>query len=98
VARRLIADLAYRSEALEEALAGTGVLLVSERSRQNGQRQQVEIALPSLKRVFRPGETLATTLVGLGTTIAAKICAYTYAFLVNRRLERPQGPIKDLWA
>ena len=30
--------------------------------------------------------------------IAAKIAAYTYALLVNRRLGRPQGQIKDLWA
>src|SRR5918998_3019742 len=98
IARKLFGDLAYRSEALEKDLAGTGVLLVTERSRQNGKRQQVEIALASLKSVFRLGETLATTLVGLVTRIAAKICAYTYAFLVNRRLERPQGQIKDLWA
>jgi hypothetical protein len=98
VARRLFGDLAYRSEVLEKVLAETGVLLVSERSRQNGKRQQIEIALASLKRVFRLGETLATTLVGLITSIAAKICAYTYAFMVNRRLERPQGQIKDLWA
>lgn len=33
LARRLFGDLAYRSEALEEALAGSGILLVSERSR-----------------------------------------------------------------
>jgi len=98
VARRLFGDLAYRSEVLEKALAGTGVLLVTERSRQNGKRQQIEIAIASLKRVFRLGETLATTLVGLVTRIAATICAYTYAFLVNRHLERPQGRIKDLWA
>ena len=98
IGRRLFGDLAYRSEALEKALAGTGVLLVTERSWQNGKRQPIEIALASLKRVFRLGETLATTLVGLVTRIAAKICAYTYAFLVNRRLERPQGRIKDLWA
>ena len=98
MARRLFGDLAYRSETLYKALAETGVLLVTERSRQNGKRQQIEIALASLKRVFRLGETLATTLVGLVTRIAAKICAYTYAFLVNRRLKRPQGQIKDLWA
>jgi len=24
--------------------------------------------------------------------------AYTYAFLINRLLGRPQGRIKDLWA
>jgi hypothetical protein len=98
VARRLLGDLAYRSEALEEALADCGVLLVTERSRQGGKRQQVEIALASLKGVFGLGETLATTLVGLVTRIAAKICAYTYAFLVNRLLGRPQGRIKELWA
>jgi hypothetical protein len=98
VARRLLGDLAYRSEALEEALAGCGVLLVTERSRQGGKRQQVEIALASLKRVFGIGETLAKALVGLATRIAVKVAAYTYAFLVNRLLGRPQGRIKDLWA
>jgi hypothetical protein len=52
-----------------------------------------------LKRVFGLGEILASTLVGLATRIAAKrICAYTYAFLVNRLLGRPQGHIKELWA
>ena len=98
LARRLFGDLAYQSKALEEILAESGILLVTERSRQGGKRQQVEIALSSLKRVFGLGETLATTLVGLATRIAAKIAAYTYAFLVNRRLGRPQGRIKDLWA
>ena len=55
VARRLFGDLAYRSEALEKALAGSGVLLVTERSRQNGNRQQLEIALASLKGSFDLG-------------------------------------------
>ena len=41
---------------------------------------------------------MAKTLVGLATRIAAKITAYTYAFLVNRTMGRPQGRIKDLWA
>jgi hypothetical protein len=36
--------------------------------------------------------------VGLVSRIAAKITAYTYAFLVNRMLNRPQGRIKELWA
>ena len=98
VARKLLGDLAYRSEALEETLAEAGVLLVTERSRQGGKRQQVEIVLASLKRIFGIGQTMATTLVGLATRIAAKIAAYTYAFLVNRHLGRPQGRIKDLWA
>ncbi len=40
-------------------------------------RQQVEIAFSALKRTFRLGETLAKTLVGLATRIAAKVCAYT---------------------
>jgi hypothetical protein len=97
--RRLFGDLAYRSEVLEEALAAAcGILLVTERSRQGGKRQQVEIALASLKREFRLGETLATTLVGLATRIAAKITAYTYGFYVNRVLGRPQGHLKELWA
>lgn len=99
VARRMLGDFAYRSEELREALAGVGVLLATEPSeRRRGARQHVEICFSSLKRVFGLGETLATTLVGLATRIAAKICAYTYAFLVNRRLGRPQGRIKELWA
>jgi hypothetical protein len=98
-ARRLLGDLAYRSERLGEALADVDILLVTEPSeRRRGMRQRVEIALSSLKRVFGLGQTLATTLVGLATRIAAKIAAYTYAFLINRRLGRPQGLIKELWA
>ncbi len=99
VTRRLLGDLAYRSEELREALAEVDILLATERSeRRHGVRQQVEIALSSLKRVFGLGETLASTVVGLATRIAAKITAYTYAFIVNRRLGRPQGRIKELWA
>lgn len=99
VARRLLGDLAYRSEQLREALAEMGILLATERSeRRRGVRQRVEIAISSLKRVFGLGETLATTLVGLATRIAAKMTAYTYAYLVNRVLGRPQGKIKALWA
>jgi hypothetical protein len=99
VARKLLGDLAYRSEDLREVLAEVGILLATERSeRHHGARQHIEIAISSLKRVFGLGETLATTLVGLATRIAAKIAAYTYAFLVNRRLDRPQGRIKELWA
>jgi hypothetical protein len=99
VARSLLGDLAYRSGQLREALAEVGIVLATERSgRRPGVRQRVEIAISSLKRVFGVGETLATTLVGLATRIAAKICAYTYAFLVNRMLGRPQGHIKELWA
>ena len=99
VARKLLGDLAYRSEDLRETLAEVGILLATERSeRRHGARQHIEIAISSLKRVFGLGETLATTLVGLATRIAAKIAAYTYAFLVNRPLDRPQGRIKELWA
>ncbi len=58
----------------------------------------MEIAFSSLERVFGIGETLAKSLVGLVTRIAAKVAAYTYAFLINRLLGRPQGKIKDLWA
>ena len=58
----------------------------------------MEICFSSLKRVFGLGETLAKTLVGLVTRIAAKMAAYTYGFYVNRLLGRPQGRIKELWA
>jgi len=71
VVRRLHGDLAYRSEALKEALAEVGVLLQTEPAeRRLGTRQRIEIALWSLKkRVFGLGETLATTLVGVATRI-----------------------------
>ncbi len=97
--RRVLGDLAYRGEELREVLAEVGILLATEPSEwRRGVRQRIEIAFSSLKRVFGLGETLATTLTGLATRIAAKICAYTYAFLVNRHLDRPQGRIKELWA
>ena len=100
VARWLLGDLAYRSERLEEELAEAGIALVTSEAsaRRPGLRQQVEICFSSLKRVFGLGETLATSLAGLVTRIAAKMTAYTYAFLVNRMLGRPQGRIKELWA
>jgi hypothetical protein len=79
VGRRLLGDLAYRSEELREALAEMGILLATEHSeRRRGVRQRVEITISSLKRVFGLGETLATTLVGLATRIAAKMTAYTF--------------------
>ena len=52
----------------------------------------------TLKRTFGMDATLATTLVGLATRIAAKICAHAYGLYVNRLLGRPQGRIKELWA
>jgi hypothetical protein len=100
VARKLLGDLAYRSRELAEELAASGIVLITGEAsaRRSGVRQQAEICFSSLKRVFGLGETLATTLVGLVSRIAAKMTAYTYAFLVNRMLGRPQGRIKDLWA
>lgn len=98
LARKLMGDLAYRSEDLQDKLAEAGIMLVTERSAQGGKRQQVEIAFSSLKRVFGIERTLAKTLVGLATRIVAKITAYTYAFYVNRLLGRPQGRMKELWA
>jgi len=93
--RRLFGDLAYRSGALGEELAQGGVLLQSEwADRRPAIRQQVEVCFAALKRVFGMGETLAATLVGLVTRIAAKVCAYTYGLYVNRLLGRPQGRIK----
>ncbi len=58
----------------------------------------MEVCFASLKRAFGLGETLAKTLVGLVTRIAAKMTAYTCGLYVNRLLGRPQGRIKDLWA
>jgi hypothetical protein len=75
------------------------VLVSSEASgRRPGVRQQIEIAFSSLKRVFGLGQTLARSIIGLASRIAAKITAYTYAFYINRLLGRPQGRIKELWA
>lgn len=99
VARRLFGDLAYRSANLREELAGAGVLLAVERAdRRPAIRQQVEVCFAVLKRAFGMGGTLATTLVGLATRVAAKVTAYTYGLYVNRFLGRPQGHIKELWA
>ncbi len=99
VARRLLGDLAYRSGALGEELAEAGVLLATQRAdRRPAIRQQVEVCFAALKRTFGLGETLAKTLVGLVTRIAAKVTAYTYGLYVNRLLGRPQGRIKELWA
>ncbi|MGI8909191.1 MAG: transposase [Rubrobacteraceae bacterium] len=99
VTRRLLGDLAYRSGALGEELAEAGVLLATERAdRRPKVRQQVEVCFAALKRVFGLGETLAKTLVGLVTRIAAKVTAYTYGLYINRLLGRSQGRIKELWA
>ena len=99
VARRLLADMAYRSGELREELAGRGILLATEKAdRRAPIRQQVEVCLATLKRVFGMDGTLAKTLVGLATRIAAKVAAYTYGLYVNRLLGRPQGRIRELWA
>jgi hypothetical protein len=60
------------------------IALATERAdQQGGIRQHIAIALASLKRVFRLGETFTATLIGLATTIAAKETAYTYACLAT---------------
>ncbi|MDP8952037.1 MAG: hypothetical protein M3N18_07340 [Actinomycetota bacterium] len=73
VGRGLLGDPAYRSEASEGDLAGCDLLLVAERADQHGERQRIEIRFSGLKRVLGLGETLAKTLVGLATRIAAKM-------------------------
>lgn len=99
VARRLLGDLAYRGGELGEELAGRGILLATERAdRRAPIRQQVEVCFAALKGVFGMDGTLAKTLVGLVTRIAAKVVAYTYGLYVNRLFGRPQGRIKELWA
>jgi hypothetical protein len=98
-ARRLFADLVYRSEDLGKALAERGVLLATERAeRRPATRQQVEVCFAVLKRVLVMEGTLAKPLVGLATRIVAKVTAYTYGCYVNRFVGRPQGRIKELWA
>ncbi len=42
--------------------------------------------------------TLAKTLTGLATSIAAKVAAYTYGCYINRMFGCPHGRIRDLWA
>ena len=97
IARRLFADLAYRSARLKEELAEAGVVLQTERAeRRPAIRQQAQVAA-ALKRVFGIGETLATTLVGLARRVAEKVSAYTYGLYIDRLLGRPQGLIKALW-
>jgi IS5 family transposase len=99
VARRLLGDLAYRGAELAEELAEAGVLLATEKAdRRPPIRQQVEVCFAALKRVFGMERTLAKTLTGLATRIAAKVVAYTYGLYINRLLGRPQGCIKELWA
>jgi hypothetical protein len=99
LARRLFGDLAYRGGELAAQLAESGIVLATEKAdRRPPIRQQVEVCFAILKRVFGIGATLAKTLVGLATRIAAKVAAYTYGFLLNRMLGRPQGRIRELWA
>jgi hypothetical protein len=99
LARRLLGDLAYRGGGLAAQLAQSGILLATEKAEQRPPiRQQVEVCFAALKRVFGMDRTLAKTLVGLATRIAAKVAAYTYGCYINRLLGRPQGRIRDLWA
>ena len=75
------------------------MLLATERAdRRSALRQQAEVCFAVFKGAFGLDGTLATTLVGLATRIAAKVAAYTYGLYVNRLLGRPQGRIKELWA
>jgi hypothetical protein len=54
VARKLLADLTYRSQELQEELAESGIMLVTDEAsaRRSGVRQQIEICISSLKRVL----------------------------------------------
>jgi hypothetical protein len=99
LARRLLGDLAYRDSKLAAELAEGGILLATEKAdRRPPIRQQLEVCLAALKRVFGMDGTLAKTLTGLANRIAAKVAAYTYGCYINRMLGRPQGRIRDLWA
>jgi Transposase DDE domain len=99
LARRLLGDLAYRGGGLAAELSRSGIMLATEKAdRWAPIRQQVEVCFATLKRIFGMDGTLAKTLTGLATRIAAKVAAYTYGCYVNRSLGRPQGRIRDLWA
>jgi hypothetical protein len=99
-ARRLLGDLAYRSAGLKEALAEVDILLVTEPSeRRRGISPASGDRHLQPEEGIRPGRDAGDHPRGaLATRIAAKIASYTYAFLVNRMLGRPQGRIKELWA
>ena len=72
LARRLLGDLAYRGGGLAAELARSGILLATEKAdRRPPIRQQVEVCFAALKRVVGMDGTLAKTLVGLATRIAA---------------------------
>jgi hypothetical protein len=68
VARRLLGDLAYRSQELEEELAESGIALVTSEAsaRRPRVRQQVEVCFSSLKRVFGLGGDLGHHPRGVG--------------------------------
>jgi len=102
VARESLGDLAYTAARRSRGLWGQ-----ARRRRRAGNREgrpagpeaaHIEVCFATLKRDFGLEGTLAKTLVGLATRIAAKIAAYTYGCYINRLLGRPQGRIKDLWA
>ena len=77
VARRLFGDLAYRGGALAEELAEAGVKLATHKAdRRPAIRQQVEVCFAVLKSIFGMDATLAKTLTGLVTRIAAKEATY----------------------
>ena len=93
-----VTEVGLTEELLAEAQPFKDEPLARKRAEQRGFKQQGVIALASLERVFRLGETLPISLKELVTRIAAKMTAYTYAFVLNRLLSRPQRRLKWLWA
>jgi hypothetical protein len=95
---RLFRDIAYQSEQLEEELAESGILLVGERAKTAALGKAAD-----RHRLCKPQAGFWSRRdVGEDSRWAcrqdlrAKITVYTYVFLVNRLMGRPQGRIKDL--
>ena len=95
---RLFGDLAYHGEQLEEELAESGILL-GKRAGQTaawGKAADRDRLCKPQAGFWSRRDVGEDSRWACRQDIKAKITVYTYAFLVNRLMGRPQGRIKDL--